>query len=114
MVSSVIIRKDTKSIGFLKIEVNPVDGSMVMYNANYELNEELMGHVNKKHRVKLPCNIHENNVITLYVPNFWDEQVIENYVQAVVDEYYMLNHQLEGCKTKEQIEASFVLEVILL
>lgn len=114
MVASVIIKKDTNSIGFYKIELNPYNGEMVIYNANYDLNEELMGHVDKKHRVKLPCTIHENEVLTLYVPNFWDDRVIENYVQAVVDEYYMMKNNINGCKTKEQIEASFVLEVILL
>jgi hypothetical protein len=53
-------------------------------------------------------------VAVFYVPVEWDGECIENYTQALMDELYLHNNKLSGYKTIEEIENSFVLEVILL
>jgi hypothetical protein len=45
---------------------------------------------------------------------FWEDEAIENYTQALLDELYLYKHNLEGCKNLKQIEQSFGLEMLLL
>lgn len=121
MISSVVVKKDTKHISFTKIEIDIASGKMVTHLANYELIDELKDHVMNKHRVCLPCKIFDDpnvdgmpNKATLYVPVFWETEAIENYTQALLDELYLCINNLSGCKNIKQIEHSFLLETILL
>ena len=121
MISSVVVTKEMISIHFTKIEIDIVTGKMKTHLATYEINEELREHVLKKHRVYLPCKIIVDQDIeyvpykaTLYVPVFWEDEAIENYIQALLDELYLYNNNLEGCKNLKQIEQSFGLEMLLL
>jgi hypothetical protein len=113
VISSIVIKKDTSSISFTKLEIELETGKMIMLTAEYEFNEDMKEHVEKKHRLFLPCSINETHAV-FYVPDFWDGESIENYTQALLDELYLLRNNMEGCKTKEMIEKSFMLEIILL
>ena len=75
--------------------------------------EELILQAEKTHSVCLPCRI-TDEVASFYVPLTWDNECIENYTQALLDELYLLNNNIEGHKTVKQIEASFMLEMVLL
>lgn len=118
MISSVVIKSNTISISFIKIEVDLTTGKMKTHMANYELNDELRKHVLDKHRVYLPCKIEKDSDepygAVLYVPDFWDVESIENYTQALMDELFLIKHNIEGCKNLKQIEQTFMLEVIVL
>lgn len=121
MISSVVVKKDISYISFIKIEIELATGKMNTKIANYELTDELKEHVSNKHRVYLPCKINTDQDIsyvpysaTLYVPYFWETEMIENYAQALIDEIYLYNNGLVGNKSLKQIEQSFMLEVILL
>ena len=121
MISSVVVTKEMLTIHFTKIEIDLTTGKMKTHLATYEVNEELREHVLKKHRVYLPCKIIVDQDIeyvpykaTLYVPVFWEDEAIENYTQALLDELYLYKHKLEGCKNLNQIEQSFGLEMLLL
>lgn len=113
MVSSIVI-KSTTNISFIKIEIDVKTGKMVMRRAIYNVSsEELLEEIKDNHRVLLPCKI-VHPVATFYVPCEWDEEAIENYTQALVDELYLMDNNLPGCKNIEQIEKSFNLELVLL
>lgn len=113
MISSVIVKQLT-SVKFVKVEINTVTGKMVLKRAEYNLTpEEIQLETGMKHRVVLPCRI-VSDVAIFYVPIEWDEECIENYTQALMDELYLNKHTLNGYKTIEEIENSFVLEVVLL
>lgn len=113
MVSSVIVKQLT-NIKFVKVEINIITGKLVMKRAEYNLTpEELRKEIGMKHRVILPCRI-VDNIVVFYVPVEWDEECIENYTQALMDEIYLNKNALPGFKSFEEIEKSFVLEVILL
>lgn len=121
MISSVVVTKETVAIHFTKIEIDIVTGKMKTHLANYEINGELRNHVLNKHRVYLPCRINVDQDIeyipygaTLYVPVFWEDEAIENYTQALLDELYLYNNNLPGRKNLQQIEQSFGLEMLLL
>ena len=121
MISSVVVTKDMNMIHFTKIEIDIVTGKMKTHLANFEITEELREHVINKHRVYLPCKIITDQDIeyvpynaTLYVPVFWEDEAIENYTQALLDELYLFKHNLPGCKNLKQIEQSFGLEMLLL
>ena len=121
MISSIVVRKDTLSINFMKIEVDIVSGKLSTKLANYEVNDDLREHVMNKHRVYLPCKIVVDQDITnvpysavLYVPAFWEGETIENYTQALLDELHLYRYNIPGCKTIKQIEQSFSLEMLLL
>lgn len=113
MISSIVVRSNTKDINFIKVIIGLNNGSMDMKIATYEMTDELKDHINNKHRVCLPCKIDEC-MATMYVPFFWEDESIENYTQALLDEIYMNKHELNGHKSIEQIEESFKLEIILL
>lgn len=113
MISSVVVKKDTMIVSFTKLEIELDTGKMLMLTAEYEFDEEMKKHVERKHRLFLPCSIDEISAV-FYVPDFWDAEAIENYTQALLDELYLLKNNVEGFKTKEQIEESFMLEIILL
>ena len=121
MISSVVVTKEMEAIHFTKIEIDIVSGKMKTHLASYEISDELREHVLNKHRVYLPCRITVDQDIenmpytaTLYVPVFWEDEAIENYTQALMDELYLHKNTLNGYKSIEEIENSFVLEVILL
>ena len=121
MISSVVVTKDMNVIYFTKIEIDIVTGKMKTHLANFEITEDLREHVLNKHRVYLPCKITVDQDITyipygvvLYVPVFWEDESIENYTQAILDELYLYNNNLPGHKTLAQIEQSFGLELLLL
>lgn len=121
MISSVVVKKDINYISFIKIEIELSSGKMNTKIANYELTNELKEHALNKHRVYLPCKINTDQDIsyvpysaTLYVPYFWETEMIENYAQALIDEIYLYTNGVEGSKTIKQIEQSFMLEVVLL
>lgn len=113
MITSIVVRKNTE-ISFTKIEIDLRNGKMMMKVAKYNLDsDELQEQIEKTHRVCLPCRI-KDSVASFYIPTIWDGECIENYTQALVDEMYLLNNNLNGHKTIEQIEAGFTLEMILL
>lgn len=113
MISSVIVKQLT-SVKFVKVEINTVTGKMVLKRAEYNLTpEEIQLEIGLKHRLSLPCKI-VDDVAVFYVPVEWDGECIENYTQALMDELYLHNKRLSGYKSIEEIENSFVLEVILL
>lgn len=122
MVSSVVVKKEMTHVSFIKIEIDFLSGGkMTTKIANYELSGELKEHIMNKPRVYLPCKIHTDQDMTnipysatLYVPYFWDSEMIANYAQALMDEIYIYKHQLKGCKNLRQIEQSFMLEVVIL
>ena len=121
MISSVVVKKEMQYISFIKIEMDLLTNNMNTKIANYELTDELKDHVLNKHRVYLPCKITTDPDIdympymaTLYVPYFWDTEMIENYAQALMDEIYLLKNGIKGYKQLKQIEQCFMLEVILL
>ena len=121
MISSIVLKKDRTNIDFTKIEVDLLSGKMAIYDASYELEEELLVHIEAKHRIYLPCKIKVDSdldnaplIATVCVPIFWDGDAIENYTQALLDEIYLFKHQLPGHKTLQQIEQSFMLEMIVL
>ena len=119
MISSVIVKNDVTSIKFTKITIDLISGKMKTQEANYTVNDELREHVLNKHRVYLPCKINIDPsaplVATLCVPIFWDDEAIENYVQAMMDELFLYNNHVPGCKLSiTDIEKSFMLEMILL
>lgn len=120
MISSVVVKKEMEYISFIKIEMNLLTNDMNTKIANYELTDELRNHVTEKHRVYLPCNINiaedtdRLESAILYVPYFWDTEMVENYTQALMDEIYLNRYKMQGCKTIKQIEQSFMLEVVLL
>lgn len=111
MVASIILKKLTK-VQFVKIEINVKTGKMKMKVGKYNLNSDEITNFNK-HRVILPCRI-DNDIASFYVPVEWDGDSIENYTQALMDELYLNKNKTDGYKTIEQIEQSFVLEIILL
>ena len=113
MISSVIVKQIT-SVKFVKVEINTVTGKMILKRAEYNLTpEEIQLEIGLKHRLLLPCKI-VDSVAVFYVPNEWDEECIENYTQALMDEIYLHNNKMSGCKSIEEIENSFLLEVVLL
>ena len=113
MISSVIIKQLT-NIKFVKVEINTVTGKMVLRRAEYNLTpEEIHLEIGLKHRLELPCKI-VDDVAVFYVPIEWDEECIENYTQALMDEIYLNKNKLNGFKTMEEIEKSFMLEVVML
>ena len=121
MISSIVLKKDSTDINFTRVEVDLLSGKMVIHDANYEIKRDMLNHIENKHRVYLPCKIKTdqdfNNVplvATMCVPIFWDGDAIENYTQALLDEIYLFKHQLPGHKTLQQIEQSFMLEMIVL
>ena len=121
MISSVVLTKEMNTIHFTKIEIDIVSGKMTTHLANYEISDELREHVLNKHRVYLPCRITVDQdipslpyIATLFVPVFWEDEAIENYTQALLDELYLYNNNLPGRKTLKQIEQSFGLEMLLL
>ncbi len=121
MISSVVVTKEMKDIHFTKIEIDIVTGKMTTHLASYEISDDLREHVLNKHRVYLPCRITVDQDIqyipynaTIYVPVFWEDEAIENYTQALLDELYLYNNKLPGCKNLKQIEQSFGLEMLLL
>lgn len=121
MISSIVVRKETLSINFTKIEVDIVSGKISTKLAMYEVNDDLREHVINKHRVYLPCKIELEPDIAnipysavLYVPVFWEVESIENYTQALLDELHLYRYNIPGCKTIKQIEQSFSLEMLLL
>ena len=121
MISSLVVRRETTSIQFTKIEIDITTGKMTTKVASYEINDELREHIMKKHRVYLPCKItvdedvsNEPFLATLYVPEFWEDESIENYTQALLDELHLYKYNINGCKTIKQIEQSFGLEMLLL
>jgi hypothetical protein len=121
MISSVVVKKDTEYLNFIRIEINMNTGKMLYHIANYEFTGDLKEHAMEKHRIYLPCRITTDSefetepyVATIYIPEFWDNEAIENYTQALMDELYLFKHQLPGHKTLEQIESSFMLELLIL
>lgn len=113
MISSVIVKQLT-NVKFVKVEINTVTGKMVLRRAEYNLTpEEIQIELGMKHRVVFPCKI-KDDVAVFYVPIEWDEECIENYTQALMDELYLNKNKLSGFKSIEEIEKSFVLEVVLL
>lgn len=112
MVASIVLKKSTK-IGFLKIELNTRTGKLKMKAASYNMNSDEAKLFANKRRVVLPCMI-VDDIATFYIPIEWDGDAMENYTQALMDELYLNKKKLEGCKTIEEIEKSFVLEVIIL
>ena len=113
MISSVIVKQLT-SVKFVKVEINTVTGKMVLRRAEYNLTpEEIQLELGTKHRLELPCKI-VDNVAVFYVPIEWDEECIENYTQALMDELYLYKNKLSGYKELCEIEKSFMLEVIML
>jgi hypothetical protein len=113
VISSIVIKSDTKDINFIKVIIGLTNGSMDMKIATYEITEELKEHIENKHRVCLPCKVIDG-IATMYVPFFWDDESIENYTQALLDELYLNKKGMNGHKSIEQIEESFKLEIILL
>ena len=113
MISSIVVKKDIMSVSFTKLEIELHTGKMLMLTAEYEFDDDMKEHVEKKHRLYLPCKINDDNAI-FYVPDFWDAEAIENYTQALLDELFLLKNKIEGYKDLEQIEKSFMLEIILL
>ena len=121
MISSIVVKTGTTKISFTKLELDLMTGKIIMRVANYDLNDEIKELVENKHRLYLPCKIKTDPdfdnvpvVATLYVPMFWDGEAIENYTQALLDELYLFKHVVPGYKTLQQIEQSFMLEMILL
>ena len=113
MISSVIVKQLT-SVKFVKVEINTVTGKMVLKRAEYNVTpEDIQLELGMKHRLILPCRI-VDNVAIFYVPVEWDSECIENYTQALMDELYLHKNTLNVYKSIEEIENSFVLEVILL
>ena len=113
MVSSLVVKRMNEVV-FTKIEIELNTGKMVTKTAKYNLDsEQLMEHVNNNHRVILPCRIIDG-IATFYVPTAWDDDAIENYTQALLDEMYLLTHELNGYKSIQEIEIGFRLEMILL
>ena len=113
MISSVIVKQLT-SVKFVKVEINTVTGKMVLRRAEYNLTpEEIQLELGAKHRLELPCKI-VDNVAVFYVPIEWDEECIENYTQALMDELYLYKNKLSGYKELCEIEKSFMLEVVML
>ena len=59
VISSIVIKSDTKDINFIKVIIGLTNGSMDMKIATYEITEELKEHIENKHRVCLPCKVIE-------------------------------------------------------
>lgn len=119
MISSLVMKDKNLNIEFIKVEVDLSTGKMRMFISEYEINGPEKEHVLNKHRVYLPCKINIDPsaplVATLCVPIFWDDEAIENYVQAMMDELFLYNKRISGCKHSiTDIEKSFMLEMILL
>lgn len=121
MISSIVLKKDSTDIEFTKIDVDLLSGKMAIYSASYELKDEMLRHIENKHHVYLPCKIRTDQdfdhlplAATVCVPIFWDGEAIENYTQALLDEIFLFKQQLPGHKTLQQIEQSFMLEMIVL
>ena len=121
MISSIVVRKDILSIEFMKIEVDITTGKLTTKLATYEVTDDLREHVMKKHRVYLPCKITLDQEVSniphhavMYVPTFWEDNSIENYTQALLDELHLYKYNIPGCKNIKQIEQSFSLELLLL
>ena len=113
MISSVVLKK-LNDVSFIKVEVNVKTCKLVLQEAYYQLSaEELQKELNGGHRVILPCKIIDD-VATFYVPITWDDDSITNYIQALLDGLYLLDHELKDHKSLEQIECSFSLELVLL
>lgn len=113
MMSSVILKKIT-NVSFVKVEINVKTCKLVLQEAFYNLTpEELMEELQGRHRVILPCKIIDD-VASFYVPMTWDDDSIANYTQALLDELYLIDHEMQDCKTIEQIEQSFAMEIVLL
>lgn len=113
MISSIIVKKLTK-IQLTKIEINIDTGKMMIKKAKYNMtSDDLVNQMNERHRVVLPCRIKDNGA-SFYVPVEWDVEALENYTQALLDEMYLYKKKLPGYKTIEQIESSFILEIVLL
>ena len=113
MITSMVI-DSIKAISFIKIELDTANGKIIMQKAKYDItSEELYQTIENKHRVCLPCRI-DDNIASFYVPMEWDVEAIENYTQALIDELYLLNNNMNGHKNIEQIKNSFMLEIILL
>lgn len=113
MITSVVVKSNMLDVSFIKVVVGLKTGEMSMKIATYEITDDLKQHIEESHRVCLPCKISED-IANLYVPLFWEDDSIENYIQALMDEMYLVNHEIGGHKTIEQIEESFKLEIILL
>lgn len=121
MISSIVVRRDTVAIHFIKIDIDIVTGKLSTKMASYEINDELREHITNKHRVYLPCKIiidqevsNEPYSASFYVPVFWEDESIENYAQALLDEIHLFKYNIPGYKTVKQIEQSFGLEMLLL
>lgn len=122
MISSVVLTKETSSIDFIKIELDVLTGKTTTHIANYKLDGDVKEHVMNKHRIYLPCKIKTDEdfntipyKVTLYVPDFWDVEAIGNYTQAILDELYLYNQNLPGCrKSLKEIEDVFMFELIVL
>ena len=119
MISSLVIKDKNLNIEFIKVEVDLASGKMKMFISEYEINGLEKEHVLNKHRVYLPCKINIDPsaplVATLCVPLFWGDESIENYVQSLMDELFLFNNHIPGCKsTIKDIENSFMLEMILI
>ena len=113
MISSLVVKRMNEVV-FTKIEIELSTGKMVTRTATYNLDsEQLMEHVKNNHRVVLPCRI-VHGVASFYVPASWDDDAIENYTQAMLDEMYLFTNKLNGYKSIEEIEIGFRLEMILL
>lgn len=118
MMSSMVLKKDSTAVLFTKIEVDIISGKTTLYDIEYELKGDVRNHVENKHRIFLPCNITTDDELelsaTLYVPTSWNGETIETYIQALLDELYLLKHGITGYKTRSQIEQSFMLEIIVI
>ena len=113
MISSLVVKRMNEVV-FTKIEIELGTGKMVTRTAKYNLDsDQLMEQVNNNHRVVLPCRI-VDGVASFYVPASWDDEAIENYTQAMLDEMYLLTNKLNGYKSIQEIEIGFRLEMILL
>lgn len=121
MISSMILKKDSSEIVFNKIELDVVSKQIKIQEVKYELKGEMLKHVENKHRIFLPCKIKTDEDLelralsaTLYVPITWNDESIENYIQALSDELFLYQHNITGCKYIKKIENDFMLEIIVL
>ena len=121
MISSMILKKESSEIAFNKIELDVITKQITISEVRYELKGEMLNHVENKHRIFLPCKIKTDRDMeyvplsaTLYAPITWNNESIENYIQALSDELFLYQHNITGCKYIKQIENAFMLEIIVL
>lgn len=100
-------------IPFIRVEILMKEGKTKYYNSQLQLDEESLKIVNETHRIYLPCKIIEDEMCILNVPEFWNCESIENYIQAFLDEIMLQKKGFENSKTEEELIRQFSLEILV-